>query len=139
MSQMDEDVRQIAIRSQKLRQRVQNDVHEVCQILTKLNEKCKPRESEDLPESLKASLRRHFRDIYWSLKLHLVFHLDAESIADPELQNVGGLHMVALKDDEMDKLPGQNHATDPGSNLVEIVSIGTADIKSLSMRKSDRR
>ena len=133
MSQMDEDVRQIAIRSQRLRRRMKKDVSEVCQILTKLDEKCRPRESEDLPESLKASLRRHFRDIYWSLKLHLVFHLDAESNADSELQNVGRLHMVDLKDEEMSKLPDQNHATDPGSKLMEIVSIDTADVKQDSL------
>ena len=127
MSQMDQDVRQFAIRSQRLRRRVEKDVNQVCQILTKLDEKCRPRKSEDLPESLKASLREHFRDIYWSLKLHLVFHLGAESNADSELQNVGRLYMVDLKDEEMSELPDQNHATDPGSNFVEIVSIGTAD------------
>lgn len=125
MSQMDDDVRQIARRSQRLRSRVEKDVDKVCQILMTLDEECRHRNSEDLPESLKASLRKHFRDIYWSLKLHLLFHL-GESNADSKLQNVGHLHMVALTDEEMSKLPDQKHATDPGSKLMEIVSIGSA-------------
>lgn len=133
MYQMDEDVVWIARRSHKLRGRVERDVHEVCRILTELDEElCKPRNSKDLPESLKASLRKHLIDIYWSLKLHLFFHL-GKSNADPRLQNVGRLHMVALTDEEMSKLPDQSHATDPGSKLIEIVSMGTADVKQDSL------
>ena len=138
MSQMDEeydgDVRQIAIRSQRLRRRVEKDVFEVCQLLKKLDEKCKPRKNKELPESFKASLREHFRDIYWSLKLHLLFHLGiGESSADSELQNVGRLHMVDLTDEEMSELPGQEHAIDPGSKFMEIVSIGTGEVKQDSL------
>lgn len=68
MSQMDEDyygdVKHIALRSGRLRARVEKDVSEVCQLLKKLDEKCKPRENEELSECFKDSLRKHFRDIY---------------------------------------------------------------------------
>lgn len=132
MSQMDEDykdVRQIAIRSPRLRRRVEKDVIEVCELLKKLDQKCRSRGNKDLPESL-ASLKKHFRDIYWSLKLHLLFHLGiGESKADAELKKVGRLHMVGLTDEEMTQHPQQKHAIDPGSKIIEIVSIATADVK----------
>lgn len=122
-----EDVRHIAIRSQRLRGRVEEDVLQVCKLLTKLDEKCR---SKDLPETLKITLREHFRDIYWSLKLHLLFHLGiGESNADSKLQTVGRLHMVGLTDEEMSEPPDQEHAIDPGSKFMEIVSIGTAEVK----------
>ena len=124
------DVRQIAKRSGRLRGRVGKDVSEVCQLLKKLDEKCRPRKNKELSECFKASLRKHFRDIYWSLKLHLLFHLGIEeSNADSELQNVGRLHMVQLTDEEMSKLPDQKHAIDPGSKFIEIVSMRTAEVK----------
>ena len=136
MSQMDEDyygdVKHIAIRSGRLRARVEKDVSEVCQLLEKLDEKC--RENEELSERFKDSLRKHFRDIYWSLKLHLLFHLGiGESNADSKLQNVGRLHMVGLTDEEMRKLPDQKHAIDPGSKFIEIVSMGTTQVKQDSL------
>ena len=139
MSQMDEDldykdVRQIAIRSQRLKGRVEKDVITVCKLLTKLDEKCRSRKNKDLPKSLKTSLKKHFRDIYWSLKLHLLFHLGiGESDADSELEDVGRLHMVSLTDEEMSQLPDQKHAIDPGSQVMEIVSIGTAEGKQDSL------
>ena len=124
------DVRHIALRSQRLRRRVEKDVFEVCKLLKKLDEKCRPRKNKELPECFKDSLRKHFRDIYWSLKLHLLFHLGiGESSADSELQNVGRLHMVDLTDGEISKLPDQEHAIDPGSKFIEIVSIGTVEVK----------
>lgn len=128
MSEMDEDhyedVRHIARRSQRLRYRVEKDVLEVCKLLKKLNDECSSTENKDLPKTLKDTLRKHFRDIYWSLKLHLLFHLGiGESIADSKLQKV-----VHLTDEEMSELPDQKHAIDPGSKLMEIVSIGTAEV-----------
>lgn len=133
MSQMD-DVKHIATRSGRLRRRVEKDVSEVCQLLEKLDEKCRPRENKELSECFKASLRKHFRDIYWSLKLHLLFHLGiGESNADSVLQNVGRLYMVDLTDEEMSKLPDQKHAIDPGSKFIEIVSMGTTQVKQDSL------
>ena len=128
MSEMDEDhyedVRHIARRSQRLRYRVEKDVLEVCKLLKKLNDECSSTENKDLPKTLKDTLRKHFRDIYWSLKLHLLFHLGiGESTADSKLQEV-----VHLTDEEMNELPDQKHAIDPGSKLMEIVSIGTAEV-----------
>ncbi len=123
-------IREIAIGSQRLKTRMEKDVVGICKLLKKLDQKCRPRENEDLPEALKASLKRHFRDIYWSLKLHVVFHLgridsephSAESNADSELKEIGRLHFVDLTDEEMNVLPDQEHAIDPGSKLMEIVS-----------------
>jgi len=129
MSVMDEDpykhVRHIAIRSKRLRDRVEKDVLEVCKLLKKLNDECSSTENKDLPKTLKDTLRKHFRDICWSLKLHLLFHLGiGESKADSKLQEV-----VHLTDEDMSELPDQKHAIDPGSKLMEIVSIGTAEVR----------
>lgn len=123
-------IKEIANGRQK---RIKKDVVAMCKLLKKLNKKCKkPEENEDLPDDLKVSLTEHFRDIYWSLKLHLLFHLgvrndaepddDAESDADLELQTVRRLHFVNLTDEENNVLPDQKHAIDPGSKLLEIVS-----------------
>lgn len=122
-------MKEIAKGSQELKNKLEKYVVKVCELLKKLNKECCPRENEDLPEGLKASLRENFRDIYWSLKLHMLFHLGIESEprdgndnADSKLQEVGRLHMVNLTDEEMSKLPDQKHAIDPGSKLMEIVS-----------------
>ena len=125
-------IKEIAKRSQRLRNRMAKDVVGMCNLLTKLDEKCKGTENEGLPDDLKASLTEHFRDIYWSLKLHLLFHLgagndaesddDAESDADLQLQKVSRLDFVNLTEEENNVLPDQTHAIDPGSKLLEIVS-----------------
>lgn len=46
---------------------------------------------------------------------------------------MGRLHMVDLTDEEMSKLPDQKHAIDPGSKFIEIVSMGTAQVKQDSL------
>ena len=67
-----------------LRKRIRKNVVQVCKLLEMLEEKCRPRECEDLPEDLRNSLRRHFRDIFWSLKLHLVLHAEVQPVAEDQ-------------------------------------------------------
>ena len=107
---------------QKLVKRIKDDVEEMCKsILIPLT---KEFGKQDLPAELLERLRGYIRDIYWSLKVHLVFHL---GIAD-ELQQIDELLNVVgawggLTDEEMNELPDQDHVIDPGSKLLEMVSI----------------
>ena len=101
--------------------RVESDVEQMCRrILIPLTEEFG---KHDLPAELLERLRGYFRDIYWSLKVHLVFHL---GIAD-ELQQIDEVLNVVgawggLTNEEMNELPDQDHVIDPGSKLVEMVS-----------------
>ena len=56
--------------------------------------------------------------------MHLVFHLgiaDELQQIDKVLNKVGA--WGGLTDEEMNELPDQDHVIDPGSKLVEMVSI----------------
>ena len=62
----------IARRTIALERRMESDVEQMCRrILIPLTEEFGER---DLPAELLERLRGYFRDIYWSLKVHLVFH-----------------------------------------------------------------
>ena len=101
--------------------RIEKDVAQMCKIiLIPLTEIIG--ESDFSEESLER-LRGYFRDIYWSLKMHLMFHLGYSNELEEidELLNVVGA-WGGLTNEEMNKLPDQNHVVDPGSKLVEIVS-----------------
>ena len=104
-----------------LERRVESDVEQMCKrILIPLTEEFGKR---DLPAELLERLRGYFRDIYWSLKVHVMFHL---RISD-ELQEIDELLNVVgawggLTNEEMNELPDQDHVIDPGSKLVEMVS-----------------
>ena len=112
----------IARRIITLERRMESDVEQMCRrILIPLTEEFGER---DLPAELLERLRGYFRDIYWSLKVHLVFHL---GIAD-ELQEIDELLNVVgawggLTNEEMNELPDQDCVVDPGSKLLEMVSI----------------
>ena len=99
-----------------LRNSLENHVSEMCTLLKSLIEEINKR---GLPEEFKNSLEKHFQDIYWSLKLHVVFHLGRR--VHVELQEVG--YLAGLTRDELAKVPDQNSAIDPWSKLVEIVSM----------------
>ena len=102
--------------------RMERDVRQMCaKILIPL---IKEFGKYDLPEELLKRLRGYFKDIYWSLKVHLMFHL---GIAD-ELQQIDKLlnevgAWGGLTNEEMNELPDQNRVVDPGSKLLEMVSI----------------
>ena len=69
-------------------------------------------------------LTERFTDIYWTLKLHLVFYYGLEKANEvKELQDLGRLLRLPEYDLEK-KSPGANYAVDPGSKLLDIVSIG---------------
>lgn len=61
-------------------------------------------------------VKQHFEDIYWSLKLHLVFHLGQEAANLEKLEELRVL--LGL----VDQLPQREKAIDPWSKLLEIVS-----------------
>ena len=93
-------------------------VSKVCEVLKLLQKKCKERESGSLPNALKNSLREHFWDIFWSLKLHLLFH----GAPDADLKKMGVWELVSLSADEMKAKPDEKSVIDPGSKILEIVS-----------------
>ena len=95
-------------------------VSKVCEVLKLLQKKCKERESGSLPDALKNSLREHFRDIFWSLKLHLLFHGVPWPYAD--LKDIGAWELVSLSEDQMQATPDEKSVIDPGSKILEIVS-----------------
>lgn len=101
-----------------IEKRLGKDVRAMCEILSLLVEECKKRVANegDIPQRMK----RSFKDIYGSLKLHLKFHLgDATEII--ELETLG--QEIGLTAEERDAPPGKECAIDPGSKLLEIVSI----------------
>ena len=93
-------------------------VSKVCEVLELLQEKCKERESGSLSDALKNSLTEHFRDIFQSLKLHLLFH----GASDADLKRMGVWELVSLSADEMEAKPDEKSVIDPGSKILEIVS-----------------
>ena len=104
-----------------LQRRMKGDVKEMCErILMPL---IKEFGKKNFPEELLERLRGYFRAIYWSLKVHSLIHL---RISDhlkeiTEVVNEVGAR-GGLTNEEMDKLPDQDHVVDPGSKLVEMVS-----------------
>ena len=118
----DPHIEEIVRGNENLKKRMEKDVVQMCKLLKLIHEEIQARENEDLQEGLK----KHFIDIYWSLKLHMVFHLgttlgsgDLDS-ADSKLEEVGRL--FGLTDEEIKLQPDQIHAIDPGSKVLEIVS-----------------
>lgn len=88
------------------KEKLKRDVIEMCTLLLSLVEE------HGVPKKVK----QHFEDIYWSLKLHLVFLLGPEDANLAELEKLRKLLGLA------DELPQKDQAIDPGSKLLEIVS-----------------
>lgn len=87
--------------------KLKRDVIAMCEILLSLVKE------HGVPNKVK----QHFEDIYWSLKLHLVFLLGTE---DANLEKLEELReLLGLPSDQ---LPQRDQAIDPGSKLLEIVS-----------------
>lgn len=124
-------IRSIQRSLKSLRDRLERDVNEVCSKvlppLRKLIEnKMKERKDEfpnsDVPAKLTPVIK-HFSDIYWSLKLHLAFHLGEDTARqNAELKKLGEF-IVELAMEDLDKLPGLEYAIDPVSKILEIVSM----------------
>ena len=100
-----------------LRKCLSKDVREMCILLINFVSLLKAN------ENWKEQLTEHFSDIYWTLKLHLFFHLVGEDVVlnHEELKEFGNL--LDLTNDELKTLPGIKHAVDLGSKVLEIVSI----------------
>lgn len=87
--------------------KLKRDVIAMCDLLLSLVEK------DGVPKKVK----QHFEDIYWSLKLHLVFLLGTEDAKLAKLEKLRKLLGLPT-----DQLPQRDQAIDPGSKLLEIVS-----------------
>ena len=104
--------------------KLKEDVEELCKkVLIPICKECRDiaQKEEIVPERLEL-LRRNFMDIYWTLKLHLVFYLGLETAnKEKKLHKLGQL--LEIPEEELSKtFPGKESAIDPGSKLLEIVS-----------------
>ena len=123
-SPTDEEVHQyiqeIVNGDKAIRRRLEKDVRAICKMLSQLIEDFYKKAANE--RDLAQRLKRSFKDIYGSLKLHVKFHLgDAAEIA--ELNTLG--EEIGLTERERDALPRTDLecAIDPGSKVLEIVSI----------------
>ena len=100
----------------KLERKLTEDVKDVCKVIVRLDGECRRLR---MPEASKIPLKKHFRDIYCSLRFHMMFHLGLDL---QELRKLGKLELVQLTDEQMDQFPDLSWAIDPGSKILEIVS-----------------
>lgn len=106
----------MARRMNFLRTTLEGQVDDMCKLLFK-----EVLENDSIPKHKLESTFKALTDIYWSLKFHLAFHVGGERAKKhAELKNLG-THL-GLKE-ELDEYPDMERATDPGSRLLEVVSI----------------
>ena len=111
-------IQEIVRGNKGVRKRLEKDVRAMCTMLSTLVEDVYKRAAKE--RDLAQRLRRSFKDIYERLKLHLKFHLgDATEIT--ELNRLG--QEIGLTKEEQNALPEKKGAIDPGSKILEIVSI----------------
>ncbi|MCG8406888.1 MAG: hypothetical protein MI923_16950 [Phycisphaerales bacterium] len=99
---------------ERKKEKLKHDVDYMSQLLWSLLAKCNGR-----PKSLPEKIKQHFKDIYWSLRLHLEFHFGGDAVDLENLRKVG--EYLEL---DTGRQPGVECAIDPGSKLLEIVSKG---------------
>ena len=114
----------IADRMKLFRETITQDVNEFLEaILEPLGMKYFMEEEYSLNDELVTKLRGCFKDLYWSLRVHLYLHLK-ELVMPPDTGRL--LEMVGrwgdLSDDEMKMYIDSNHIIDPASKLLEMVS-----------------
>ena len=111
-------IQEIVNGDKAIRRRLEKDVRAMCEMLSQLLKDFyqKAPNERDLAQRLKRSLK----DIYGSLKLHLKFHL-GNAVEITELNTLG--EEIGLTIEEQHALPGIECAIDPGSKILEIVSI----------------
>lgn len=95
----------------------------ICQVCTQVCRDVVEKE-EIMPERLEF-LKENFTDIYWTLKLHVVFYAGLETANQvTELYELGQLLELPQKK-LSEHYPEKECAIDPGSKLLEIVSISS--------------
>ena len=99
---------------ERKKEKLEHDVDCMSRLLWSLLAECNGR-----PKSLPEKIKQHFKDIYWSLRLHLEFHFGRDAVDSENLRKV-------REDLGLDTRyqPGVKCAIDPGSKLLEIVSKG---------------
>lgn len=110
-------IQEIAIGNEKLEDRLERDVTEVCKCLD---------ENFARPffhTIIKSQLQKNLSDIYWCLKLHLAFHLGPERALQHEKLKQFGYDVLELTEEQLNDLPDETHAIDPGSKVLEMVSM----------------
>lgn len=112
-----------------LRKRLVEDVREMCDLVYNLREEFYAGLKENpLLYSYKEPFDHGCSDIYWSLKLHLAFHCGNDSVlGHKELGNLG--RSLNLNKLDIVRIPGEEHAVDPGSKVLEIVCTQFLSIK----------
>ena len=113
-------------RVQNIEKRLESDVDKVCclleLIMTHLCEKGLITQGKN--RSLASKIHRNLSDICMSMKLHLAFHLGEESALNHEKLKTFAHNILELPDEpEINTLPEPSHAIDPGSKVLEIVSM----------------
>ena len=124
MAATERDLLEVLNSIDSVEERIGRDVKKFCALLKIIMES--PREqgvnlSLQENRNLKSILQRNFLAIYMCLKLHLAFHFGEDfALHHKELSALGS----QLSDEpEVNTLPGTRHAIDPGSKLLEIVSM----------------
>ena len=95
------------VNTESKKKKLEDDVIAMCDLLLLLANNC------TVPKKVK----QHFEDIYWSLRLHLVFHLGPAA-------NLEKLEALRKLLGVVDQLPNakRDQTIDPWSKLLEIVS-----------------
>lgn len=110
-------IQEIAIGNEKLEDRLERDVTEVCKCLD---------ENFARPffhTIIKSQLQKNLSDIYWCLKLHLAFHLGPERALQHEKLKEFGHDVLKLTEEQLNNLPDETHAIDPGSKVLEMINV----------------
>lgn len=110
-------IREILGRIQFLEGTLEDHVDAMCQLLQQEAMVAIP----NVPEDRQLSSKTHLKDIYWSLKLHLLFHVGEDAANHhANLRRLGA--NLGLGEEELNKLPGPERAIDPGTKFLEFLS-----------------
>ena len=113
------EIEEVVKGSVNIEEQLERDVDQMCTLLSVLD--AGRFSGVDMTTRLE-SLRKKFIEVYWILKLHLLFHLGSTiAVKHKNLKELGSL--LGLTNADLDRLPGKGHAVDPGSKILEIVSM----------------
>jgi len=113
-----EEIEEVVKGSVNIEKQLERDVDQMCTLLSVLDAGRFSR--VDMTTRLE-SQRKKFIEVYWILKLHLLFHLGSRiAVEHKNLKELGS--SLGLTNADLDRLPGKGHAVDPGSKILEILS-----------------